>query len=195
MIRIFPLIFLAWACQQEPVTPEGVTLIDLSSYEQEPVPGSEVLRLTKRNATGQITEEGFAKKGIREGIWTTYHAQAPHIPYVVSTYQNGALNGMVMEFNNIGRIEKMAHYLNGQLDGVSMSYRNAKVEQLEEYKAGKRHGKFIVYFPQSDQIQREVSFKDGVEDGKALFYDEQGALIMEYTYKNGEKIGGGIIEK
>ena len=36
-------------------------------------------------------------------------------------------------------------------------------------------------------------FKDGKPHGKMSFYDEE-KLIMEYEYKNGEKVSGGIVE-
>ena len=44
------------------------------------------------------------------------------------------------------------------------------------------------------EVERDrLRFKNDKLDGKLSYYDEE-RLVMEYIYKDGEKISGGIIE-
>ena len=51
------------------------------------------------------------------------------------------------------------------------------------------------YFDNKDIIQQEVNYKDDAIDGIFRYYNEEGQVVLEYEYKNGEKIGGGEIKQ
>ncbi|MEL7159304.1 MAG: hypothetical protein AAFN92_00990, partial [Bacteroidota bacterium] len=71
----------------------------------------------------------------------------------------------------IGRPEQTATYVDGQLDGAlaTFDYRNNKIKQ-------------------------EVTYKNGVLDGPMRYFNEEGEVTLQYLYKDGEKISGGIVE-
>ena len=48
-------------------------------------------------------------------------------------------------------------------------------------------------FHNNGKIQKEVSYKDGVQDGPFRQYNDDEKLIMQYEYKGGEKISGGVV--
>jgi len=41
----------------------------------------------------------------------------------------------------------------------------------------------------------EAEYKNGKQDGMYKYYDEDGKVVMEYVYKDGEKVSGGMKEK
>ena len=41
-------------------------------------------------------------------------------------------------------------------------------------------------------IQIETVYKNGKQDGIYRYYDKEGNTVMEYEYKDGEKVAGGI---
>ena len=48
--------------------------------------------------------------------------------------------------------------------------------------------------PQTGRLQKEINYKMGVQDGYFRYYNESGQINMEYLYKDGEKISGGIVD-
>ena len=44
------------------------------------------------------------------------------------------------------------------------------------------------------KLKQEVEYKNGLQDGYFRYYDEEGNVTLEYEYKEGEKIKGGIVE-
>jgi antitoxin component YwqK of YwqJK toxin-antitoxin module len=62
------------------------------------------------------------------------------------------------------------NYFENELDGMKRKYQN------------------------NGKIQEEVEYSRGVQDGIYRFYDDQGNMTLDYLYKNGEKVSGGIVE-
>ena len=158
------------------------------------VSGSDLKRVETRNDKGELTESGFLNGDLKTGTWITYHPDGR--PKSIATYAGGNLNGLYMEFNNRGQVELESFYVDGLLDGQFTKYRSGS-RKLEErqYKMGKLDGVFRKYDDRKNKLQQEIHYKDGRQHGPYRFYDEDGHITMEYEYKNGEKISGGIVKK
>ncbi|MFQ5446730.1 MAG: toxin-antitoxin system YwqK family antitoxin, partial [Saprospiraceae bacterium] len=100
-----------------------------------------------------------------------------------------------MEFSRQGQIILLCNYENNQLEGKFARYRLGRTTEEGAYKNGKLHGNYKKYYDGKSIVQQEANYTDGELDGKTLFYNEKGDIIVEYTYKMGQKIEGGIVEK
>jgi antitoxin component YwqK of YwqJK toxin-antitoxin module len=191
-ILILFCLFLV-ACTDQPGSTKS-SPVDLTGYEQTPVPGSKLSSVRKDFSEKKIEEEGFILNGQKTGSWVTYHSDDRNNPKVVAHYIDGKLNGVYMELTARGQIEYIAHYKNGVLDGPFTQFKNTRKLKTGNYQDGKKHGTFTTYFERSDQVQQEVEFKNDLQDGFFRYYNEEGKMTLEYVYEKGEKISGGIVE-
>ncbi len=190
------LAFFAWACEQHGKTgngPEEGSGLDVSAYELTPIPNTNTSLAVKKDKDGHIVEEGLLKDNQKEGTWVSYHnTDEKQIPKSVQGFHNGLPNGVLIEYGNRGQLEKIAHYLNGQLHGRYATYDYGRIKEIRHYKNGKLDGLYIKNYPKTDHIQSEAQFKDGKQDGFYRYYDEEGNVTLEYEYRNGKKISGGM---
>ncbi len=57
---------------------------------------------------------------------------------------------------------------------------------------GKLDGVARTFDDRTWKVKQEVEYKNGVQDGFFRYYDENGTVTLEYVYKNGEKVSGGM---
>lgn len=201
-MRAFILLCIAvscslWACKNDGSSPSSGTAAqasapaaDLDGYVITDLPGTRLQRAVK-TVNGLLFEDGTLLDGKKHGIWTEYFPQELRIKDTRS-YMDGKLTGNWLKYNNLGRVEEFEQYLNDQLHGIKVRYSMGKPLEYAEYKLGKLHGNYRTYH-KNGTIQQEASFADGKQDGYLRFYDEDGKKTVEYLYKNGEKVSGGII--
>ncbi len=185
------------ACQngQTSEKPQAATA-QAEGFERTAVPGSDWEWVVKKDPNGRIVEEGFLRGDKKEGTWVRYHtSDDKQIPKSVQGFHNGLPNGVLIEYGNRGQLQKIAHYLNGQLHGRYATYDYGRMKEIRHYQNGQLHGLFTKYYPKSDQIQSTTEFKNGKQHGIYRYYDEEGNITLEYEYKNGEKVRGGMIKK
>lgn len=199
----FLLLFLSlYACNSGNGNSSGAAVsADLSGYELVPYQGTDISKAIKMDKDGsKILEEGEILKGQKNGTWITYHTQANNNESIqrvksISSYVNGQLSGVHMEFNNRGQVEKQCFYENGEFHGEFVKFKyGSRIEEEKTYNHGKLTGVFKKYDPRG-KIQQEIHYKDNVQHGPLRYYDEEGNITMEYQYENGKKISGGIVEK
>ena len=111
----------------------------------------------------------------------------------LETYQGGKLEGVALEFDRRGQIIKKAYYRNGELHGAYVTYKFGRPLEIIPYDNGVIDGKVVKYY-QGGKVREEIEYKDGLQHGMYNHYNENQKLDMQYEYKNGEKISGGIIE-
>jgi len=92
-------------------------------------------------------------------------------------------------------LELSCSYTNNQLDGYFSKFERSKLLEEGTYNNGQYHGSYTKYFMGKDVPQQKLEYQNGQLHGKAQYFNEAGDLLMEYEYKNGEKIGGGIVDK
>ncbi len=154
----------------------------------------EMQTVENRDADGNLTETGQTVGGQKNGTWTTYDVEKG-LPSSIKNYNNGALDGVSIEFNNRGQIEKLTHYKNNQMHGQYGTYKFGRPVETATYSNGKMHGTYRAYFNNSDKLQKEAEYKDGVQHGSFKQFNEEGQLVLEYTYDNGEVVSGGMVQQ
>jgi len=156
--------------------------------------GNGVSKAVKMDDSGNMLEHGYLVNGAKSGMWMTYYGDkdAGRIRTIAS-YANGILNGPYLELSNRGQIETEVNYLNNKYHGTITNYKFGRPTAIKTYKDGQLDGTSTDFFSDGD-IQKEVNFKDGKQHGNMKWYNEDGQVTMEYEYKNGEKVSGGIVK-
>lgn len=146
----------------------------------------------------KVVEQGRVKNGQREGFWVRYpdrdHSRIASLIY----FQGGIFNGPYYLYSGNGEMELAANYVNGKLDGDYTKYKFGYPVELAFYIDGNLHGKRTLYYTDKDlytKIQKIENYNMGKYDGSVSWYNPEGEMTMEYIYKNGEQISGGIIER
>ncbi|MEL7123246.1 MAG: hypothetical protein AAFO07_27605 [Bacteroidota bacterium] len=167
---------------------------DPNSFTIESVPGSDYEMATRRDSMGVLLEMGYLKDNTRHGVWSSYHPNG--LPKKVASYINGVFNGIYQEFNERGQLILMAHYKNNLLDGPWGKYNFGRPEMTANYVGGQLNGVYREYDPTRLNVMlKEIEYKNGVYDGKYRFFNSEGVMTVEYVYRNGNKISGGIVEQ
>lgn len=162
-------------------------------YISEEVPGTGVQRVYKKDEAGNIIEDGFLKDSLKHGVWLTYE-KTFLFPKTLANFENGIANGIYIEFNEKGQINIQAFYKNNKLHGSWAKFNYGRYETSAFYTDGILDGPYKEYMPQTGRLQKEINYKMGVQDGYFRYYNESGQINMEYLYKDGEKISGGIVD-
>lgn len=186
VLLLIVAIFILGACSN-PQAISSANPMDLEGYEILEIPGSTTKTVRKMSADGSIIEDGQVLNGVKTGVWVTYQPGKPY-PQKIITYTNGNANGPYFEFNNRGQLELKAYYKNNKLDGYWAQYSFGRPTHEATYKDGELNGVYREFKAVSGKVQKEISYKNGKMDGKYLFYDEEGNISLDYTYKNGEKV-------
>ncbi len=165
------------------------TDIDLEGYEQENL--GDVTYVYKLETTGVKVSDGYLRNGKKEGLWTTYDPSGGGIQKM-DHYVNGALNGPSIVMSKRGQLDSETHYSNGKMNGKSATYKFGRPLKETYYKDDVIDGVHKEYF-NNGKLQKEVHFKNGKQHGLFKQYNEEGVVIMQYEYENGEKKSGGVV--
>lgn len=194
MIRIFSLLSLLLmlaACQEAPrpssSAPVEMATVDETAYEITPVEGSVAMRAIKRDILGGVEESGYVLNGLKQGTWTTYEAELQH-PVKIVSYIDGALNGPYLEFDPQGRIALMANYKANVLHGPYAKYQIGRAQQTVNYVDGLMDGPMAEYDYRNNKLKQEVNYKMGKLHGPFRHFNDDGEMILEYNYIDGERI-------
>ena len=165
---------------------------NLAGFLTEPIDGTNAEIAVQKDAGGMITESGIIRNGVKDGIYMTYTPEGKI--KTLGSYVNGKLNGVYLEMSDREQVELKAHYKNDQLHGQWASYKYGRPTKELNYNNGKLDGAYSEWTDRG-KLSKKGSFKDGKQDGLLQFFDEEEKLMMEYTYKDGEKVSGGIVEQ
>jgi len=146
------------------------------------------------DSEGRIVESGYLLNGKKNGLWVEYHPNSD-FPKIVASYVDGDFQGPFYEYNLQGQISQIANYEKNLLEGKWTSFRFSRPVIEANYKNGKLSGPYKEYDFRNGKIQKEANFENGLEDGLFRFYNESGEITMEYNYKKGERISGGIVNQ
>ena len=171
----------------------GAEQFDGAGFIIEKIPGTSCQRVVKTAADGALQEEGMLRGGLREGAWVVYHSGGVY-PEKIINYAEGMYNGPYMEFNERGQLSLRATYQNNILNGPWGKYRSGRPEAEANYKNGKLDGVYKEFNDSDGKLLKEVGYKNGLQHGMLRFYNDKGEVAVEYEYRNGEKVGGGIVE-
>lgn len=196
-MRYFLLIFsilVLYSCGGggSAVAPTPSQDANLAGFNEQKMGGSNAVYVYKAAGDGRLLESGYTVDGKKNGTWMTYHDDNGRIQTLAS-YVDGQLNGPTLKFTNRGQIESKSDYKAGIYDGVVATYKFGRIEKTTPYVNGKIEGTYEEY-NQKGKLLKSVEFKNGVQDGTLKYFDDEGNVTLEYLYKNGEKVSGGIIE-
>ncbi len=175
-------------------SPAAEKPIDPNAYVLSPIPGTDAQQAIRKTVNDVIIEKGLIKNGKKVGAWVTYHDDERHYPKSIASMVDGKYNGIYMEFNNRGYLSLKAEYTNNRLDGEWGKYQFGRPTHEATYKNGELDGIYREYHPTRGHLLKEMTYVEGVLDGPYRYYDKEGNLTMEYLYRNGEKISGGMVE-
>jgi len=197
-LLVFP--FLLIACDQakkpkpvaEPTEAAPLDPFDLASYTLESVPGSDLQMAVKKSEEGVVREMGNVLDGKRTGTWTLY-ANDPLRPRKVVNYVNGKKNGVYIEMSEAFSIDILAHFKDDKLHGSWAKYRFGRPLQTAEYQNGELHGPQREFQIRDGKIIKEANYKNGQLDGPFKHFNEKGEVTLQYEYKDGVKVGEGVL--
>lgn len=163
-----------------------------ADFMTEQIPGTQVQRVHRKNQVGLIVEEGFMSNGVKTGMWTTYGNE--NEVSSVKHYVNGKLEGPALTLSFRSQVEQRENYRQDKLHGPWYSYKFGRLTEERHYVNGQLEGMVRTYDDRTFKIKQEAEYKNGVLDGTIRYYNEDGKVTLEYVYKNGEKVSGGIVE-
>lgn len=179
------LVISIAACQNEGGEKAPAKGADWSGYQMQDL-GSGMKMASKKNAKGELLEEGSVSNGSKDGNWVTYHTKNG-IPATITGYSNGVKNGSFVKINDRGNFEEIASFSNGELNGLRKIFDRTRVIEESNYKGGKLDGSRKLFY-KGGEVKEEGIFKNGQRDGVAKWYDEEGNVTIEMKYDNGKKI-------
>ena len=166
---------------------------DLSGFAIADHPGGKLQKAVSVDGNGQIKEEGELLDGLKTGAWITYFPEEGRVKSVTN-YINGKKNGLHLVFNPRGYVEKQCFYTEDQLNGPYMTFKSSTRKKVQGYyKMGILNGKYNEYNDRNGKLLKEMTYTNGKLDGQFKQYNDEGELIIEYQYKDGTKISGGIV--
>lgn len=171
------------SCSKENNQVSQDTSIDLTGYVVEDIPGSNRKMVTKLTPQGLLEEQGMVEDGKKTGTWTIFfpsNAKAKEI----WNYEVGKLNGLHYILNNSGRVDVYESFLDGQLHGKRVTFKQGTPVEEMSYKNGKLDGIFRGFYP-TGKLQRVGYFKNGLQDGEYIVYGEDKKIMLQAHYTNG----------
>ena len=81
------------------------------------------------------------------------------------------------------------------MDGPWGKFRFGRPELTSNYKDGELDGILREYDFRNGNLKKEATYKAGKLDGLVRDYDEEGRVMVEYMYRDGEKVSGGVVER
>jgi len=168
--------------------------VKVGNYEFATIPGSEAQMATLRAPAGNVMETGAMRNGKKNGTWT-FFGPAGEFPLQLISFVDDQYNGIYLEFNERQQVELMANYKNNKLDGPYGKYRFGRPELTVNYIDGELDGIMREYDFRNGKLKKEASYKAGKLDGLVRDFDDEGQVMVEYMYRDGEKISGGIVER
>lgn len=129
---------------------------------------------------------GKQTNGVNDGPWLTYYAQDSGL-YKVENYRKGLKHGLFLEFSTRSTLVSEQNFDNDLPNGIQRTYTSAGiVETVSFFKEGKLEGPQKKYYEnRRDRLSEISNYKDGLKDGKSVWFDMEGNLVAEYNYQNG----------
>ncbi len=190
------LLILTSSCksgENESKAPAETGTGDLAGLVFEDIPGSSVKYARQLNASGQAEIEGFVADGKKVGQWIQYYPEGDI--QLINHYVDGQLEGPAFRFSYRNQVDLKTNYQHNLLNGLWVSYKYGKIIETRNYVDDKLDGVVKTFDERTFKLKQEVQYKNGLQHGYFRYYDEEGNVTLEYEYKDGEKIKGGIVEQ
>jgi antitoxin component YwqK of YwqJK toxin-antitoxin module len=128
-----------------------------------------------------ISSEGYMRDGRPDGYWKTFNEQG--IMISEGNRKDYELDSTWKFYDDTGKLKMEINYLAGKKNGFRKTYRDDEI--LEEYIVDDvKQGETNWYYPDGT-LKKKVIFIDGLEEGMAMEYAEDGRTITLIKYKSG----------
>jgi len=148
------------------------------------------------NKNGEISIKGIYKKG--RPYSGKFRFKRRNV-YVISNYVEGEKQGKETGFNNANQIITEGIYVDGKkTEGTFIwleMFRNNRCIKLTNFKQGEEEGKQMYYNDDFSKIIGYYTIENGKKEGESLAYNEEGALAYKMLYKAGEPYDGTFIDE
>lgn len=176
---------------QAPSVEPVATPANFKDYKLEAIEGGQAQRAVKYDGSGKLVEEGIVMNGRRNGAWISYEGVS-NFPTQIATYVDDVLNGPYFELGQNGQIQIKAIYKNNKLHGDWGRYTFSRPLIEATYNEGQLDGAYKEYNLRDGKMIKETHYKNGVLHGPMRFYNEKEEITVEYVYKDGERVSGGM---
>ncbi len=167
--------------------------------------GQDAKEIVKESGNNNVTDNNGLKQGFweevqsdmvlrgsylngkKEGTWVIYNNNKTQINEI-TTYKDDFKNGIELKFDAAGYVISENYYVNDKLSGICREYERSKLTKEISYKDGVFNGKYLVNY--SDGKTREEAFyTNGEKNGVSKWYYNTGKIAVEYYYVNGSLEG------
>src|SRR5690606_21906072 len=162
--------------------PGGLPGEDLSGLTYTDIPGATEQYARQLGPNGEVQIEGFMKDGQKTGMWIQYTPEGD--VELINHYVNGQLEGTALRMTFRNQVDLRTHYRQGKLHGPYLAYKFGKVIESRNYEDGMLHGLYQIYDERTFQVKQEMEYKHDKLDGYFRYYNEAGAVTLEYEYKD-----------
>ncbi len=130
---------------------------------------------------GVKSSEGMFRDGKPDGYWKTYYEDGKLKSE--GNRKNYELDSLWKFYDDSTHLILSINYLQGKKNGLRTTYREGET-MVENFEMDVKQGPTKFYYP-GGKLKMEVPFVDGLEQGFAREYDEQGEIITFMEYKKG----------
>lgn len=139
----------------------------------------------------QVASEGYYDFGKKSGLWREFSQKGDL--YRETFYKNGKIYGINNSYNNEGKLEQKSEFyeeieIDGKklinvFNGIRERYKsNGKIDSREKYNYGQKEGTWETYHANGN-LRETNTFKNNLQTGKSIAFDEEGNKIYDCTYE------------
>jgi antitoxin component YwqK of YwqJK toxin-antitoxin module len=132
-------------------------------------------------ANGQISSEGIMVNGLPDGYWKTYYENGKLKSE--GNRKNFQLDSLWKFYDESEKLILEITYRNDKKNGIRRTFQENEVIE-ENFVDDLKQGNTLYYYPDG-KIKKRVPFVNGIEDGMAYEYDQDGIIITLIEYKKG----------
>ncbi|RXJ83198.1 toxin-antitoxin system YwqK family antitoxin, partial [Arcobacter sp. CECT 8985] len=103
-------------------------------------------------------------------------------------YKNDKREGLCSYFYKNGELKRETNYVNDKKDGTLKQFSKGKITSITNYRNGKKYGKFIEYYENTNIIKIAKNYKYGKLDGDSFEYFKTGKKKNKKTYRRDKLI-------
>ena len=135
---------------------------------------------------GVIQQKGSYILGKPTGEWTWWYNN--NQLWRKEQYEKGKINGLVIEYDSLGKIITKGEYLYGQKEGVWYYEINDHKEE-GEFVSDMKNGSWEMTYLSSNQKMFSGKYLNDIPVGEHIYYYPNGVIKEIGKYENGEKEG------
>lgn len=156
------------------------------------IENSQSAKIAVEIGNDKYLDTGILVNGKKQGPWVTYEDKS-FFPKIIANYADDTLNGPYSEFK-VGRLILESFYEKGKLEGEYKKYEEGILIKKQTLVNGEIEGEVMNYYAGTGREMSRLNYKNGLQDGLAIYYNEKGFAVQEYVYENGEQISAKEIE-